>query len=411
MESFLVNFKNNTQDIIKKTEKETLNTFKTEVPSIDFHHKDEKSFNEFSKITEKTYRECFKFPPKMFSNTELIDFGAGTGHNTISLANWGAKCTLVELSDKSLGIAKEVFELRAKNLENHRFVNSSIFDYEEKNKLYDIVHCRGVLSHTAGKEKAFKKISSYLKKGGYLIFGDPNKAGGFQNMLQRYALYKFSNNDEEIVKNSEILFKEDIDRSQAAVPRTRNEIIYDRWVIQSQDDPSLEEVTKWMSDCGLKLYSSYPAYPQFLLTDSHYNKNKVDFEKVKNIPVLSEILWMMKTEDDISESKTIEKDLSVLNNHFNKFASYVANCNKKTKIETKEFFELSDDILNSIDDVSFVNKLKDKFKNFILESKELVKIVNSKNISDVDEHIKKCSLLFKGPCGVRHVDFIANKEI
>ena len=130
-----MNFKNNTQDIIKKTEKETLNTFKTEVPSIDFHHKDEKSFNEFSKITEKTYRECFKFPPKMFSNTELIDFGAGTGHNTISLANWGAKCTLVELSDKSLGIAKEVFELRAKNLENHRFVNSSIFDYEEKNKL------------------------------------------------------------------------------------------------------------------------------------------------------------------------------------------------------------------------------------------------------------------------------------
>ena len=72
---------------------------------------------------------------------------------------------------------------------------------------------------------------------------------------------------------------------------------------------------------------------------------------------------------------------------------------------------MSDDILNSIDDVSFVNKLKDKFKNFILESKELVKIVNSKNISDVDEHIKKCSLLFKGPCGVRHVDFIANKEI
>ena len=70
-------------------------------------------------------------------------------------------------------------------------------------------------------------------------------------MLQRYALYKFSNSDEEIVKNSEILFKDDIDRSQAAVPRTRNEIIYDRWVIQSQDDPSVEEVMKWMLNCGL----------------------------------------------------------------------------------------------------------------------------------------------------------------
>ena len=194
-------------DIVKKTELETLATFKKEVPSIDFHHKDDESFEKFIKITEKTYRECFKFPPKMFSNTELIDFGAGTGHNTICLANWGAKCTLVELSDRSSGISKEVFKLRAKNFENHRFVNSSIFDYEEKNKLYDIVHCRGVLSHTAAKEKAFKKICSFLKKGGYLIFGDPNKAGGFQNMLQRYALYNFSENDEQIVSNSEMLFK------------------------------------------------------------------------------------------------------------------------------------------------------------------------------------------------------------
>ena len=69
-----------------------------------------------------------------------------------------------------------------------------------------------------------KKICKYLKKGGYLIFGDPNKSGGFQNMLQRYGLYKFSKNDDDVVKNSEILFKEDIDRSEKAVPRTRKEI-------------------------------------------------------------------------------------------------------------------------------------------------------------------------------------------
>ena len=36
----------------------------------------------------------------------------------------------------------------------------------------------------------------------------------------------------------------------------------------------------------------------FFLTDSYYNKNKVSFNKIKNIPILSEILWMMKTQDD-----------------------------------------------------------------------------------------------------------------
>ena len=67
-------------------------------------------------------------------------------------------------------------------------------------------------------------------------------------MLQRYALYKYSKDDEEIVTNSEILFKNDIDRSEKAVGRTRRELIFDRWVIQSQDDPSVSEVLKWIED-------------------------------------------------------------------------------------------------------------------------------------------------------------------
>ena len=41
----------------------------------------------------------------------------------------------------------------------------------------------------------------FLKKGGYLIFGDTSKAGGFQNMLQRYAVYTFADNWEKMMKN------------------------------------------------------------------------------------------------------------------------------------------------------------------------------------------------------------------
>ena len=44
-----------------------------------------------------------------------------------------------------------------------------------------------------------------------MIFGDPNKSGGFQNMLQRFAVYNFSNNDEDMVKVSEFLFNKGFD--------------------------------------------------------------------------------------------------------------------------------------------------------------------------------------------------------
>jgi len=395
---------------IKETENATLKTFKEEVPSNYYQSDDRKGFEQYVENMRHTFMHKYKFPPKLFKDAEVIDFGAGTGHKAINFATWGAKCTLVELSDRSSSISKDLFKNFAKNYSDHRFFNKSIFDYEEENKQYDIVHCVGVLSHTAAKEEAFKKICKFVKKGGFLIFGDPNKSGGFQNMLQRYALYKFSKNDEEICKNSEVLFKEDIDRSEKAVKRTRKEIIYDRWVIQSQDDPSFSEVLKWMEDCNLKFYSSYPNYPDFLISDSFYNKIKTNFSEIKNLPVLAELMWMTKTEDDKEFLKHLNDDMVSLNEDFNALSSYMANCNIKTKIETDKFFDYSDALLNTLNKENSAAKLKEKVIHFIKESKDFIKLVNDGNFEDVKQFLENRKYLFKGPVGIRHVDFIAYKE-
>ena len=46
----------------------------------------------------------------MFLGKKLIDFGAGTGENTVYLANWGSNCTLVEMNDLAQDISKNVFQ-------------------------------------------------------------------------------------------------------------------------------------------------------------------------------------------------------------------------------------------------------------------------------------------------------------
>ncbi len=395
---------------LKIIEKETLKTFQTEIPSIDFNHKIKNLFKDFEKNNENTFRDKYKFPPEMFKDAKLIDFGAGTGHKTIFFAKWGAKCTLVELSDKSLNHAKKLFRDILKNTKKHSFINSSIFDYNSKKKNYDIVHCRGVLSHTADKPRAFKKICSYLKKGGYLIFGDTSKAGGFQNMLQRYILYKFSKNDEEIVKNSEYLFKDDIDRSIKAVPRTRREIIYDRWVINQQDDPSLSEVLTWFKKEKLKLYSSYPSNPNFLISDSYFNKSKIKFKSFKNLYLLSEILWMTKTKDDFEDCWNINKDLTNFAKTFEQLTTYVADCNRKTIFKDKVYNNLSKEFINELNKISFLKSLNTKIVNFVKESNEIVKITNNGSLKDIKKFVDNCKFIFKGPYGVRHVDFVAYKE-
>ena len=185
----------------KLVEKTVLNTFQEEIPSIYFSDKNKSEYEKFKDNAEYVYRELFNFPKEMFRDKKLLDFGGGTGEQTVYLTNWGAEITHVEMNSMAIAIAKKVFQKHGSNVDKHRFVNKSIFDFDT-NKKYDIVHSRGVFSHTYNKEKAFNKLVSFLKPGGYLIFGDPNKIGGFQNMLQRIAIYTFANNWEKMIKVS-----------------------------------------------------------------------------------------------------------------------------------------------------------------------------------------------------------------
>ena len=393
---------------IKKVERATLKTFQEEIPSIYFSDKSEAEFQTYSENAAYMYRDLFKFPPKMFSNVNLIDFGAGTGENTVSLAVWGANCTLVDMNDKALVIARQVFKRYAKN-GKHRFTKSSIFDYESSTK-YDIVHCRGVLSHTADKEGAFKKISGFLKPGGFLIFGDPNKAGGFQNMLQRFAVYRHANSWDDMVNVCEKLFKEDIDRSQSFVKRTRRSIIFDRWVIQNQDDPSVEEVMSWLSANGLRLYSSYPPFMPPLLGDSVHHKPKFDATQTKGIASIAETVWLLQKNGDKENVKALDDKHINYSQKLSALTSYVANLNSSSSIDVVKFNSLADATGKAFEGLSIFGPLQVRMSEFIAEAKQFVHVVNTSKPDKIKAYMDSCKHLFKGACGVRHVDFIAYKD-
>jgi 2-polyprenyl-3-methyl-5-hydroxy-6-metoxy-1,4-benzoquinol methylase len=107
-----------TTEQIKSTEEETLATFQEEIPSQYFSHLDKVEYDRYSATAEAFYRNLFKFPKEMFAGKELIDFGAGTGENTVYLANWGAKCTLVEMNYMSQDISKKCSRNTVKTLIN-----------------------------------------------------------------------------------------------------------------------------------------------------------------------------------------------------------------------------------------------------------------------------------------------------
>ena len=394
-------------DKVKQVEQATLKTFQEEIPSIYFSDKTETEFEAYAENAAYTYRDLFKFPPKMFSGAKLIDFGAGTGENTISPARWGADCTLVEMNDKALAIAKQVFQKYAKS-GNHTFVHSSIFDYEAPDK-YDIVHSRGVLSHTADKEGAFKKISTFLKPGGFLIFGDPNKAGGFQNMLQRYAVYRHAKRPDEMVEVSEKLFKEDIDRSQHFINRTRRSIIFDRWVIQSQDDPSVEQVMGWMRDCGMRMYSAYPPFLPPLLGDSVHHKPKFDSSQTKGIGCIAETVWLLQREGDRENIDGLGPEFGRYADRFSELTRYVENLNSSASLDAKDFAAMADATTRAFSELSVLGAMHTRLSEFMAEAKQFVHLVHTADLDAIKSHMNASKHLFRGAVGVRHVDFIAYK--
>ena len=43
-------------------------------------------------------------------------------------------------------------------------------------------------------------------------------------------------------------------------------------------------------------------------------------------------------------------------------------------------------------------------------SKKFIDIVNKGNIEEAKKFVDNSSFLFKGPCGIRHIDFVAYKD-
>ena len=229
-------------------------------------------------------------------------------------------------------------------------------------------------------------------------------------MLQRFAVYSHAKTWDEMVAVCEKLFKEDIDRSQSFVNRTRRSIIFDRWVIQNQDDPSVEEVMSWLSANNLRLYSSYPPFLLPLIGDSVHHRPKFDVAQTKGMASIAETVWLLQNSGDTENVHALDADYLEYSGNLSSLTDYVANLNSTSLIDITLFNELADATARSFENLAILGPLQIRLSEFIAEAKHFVHMVKTSKPEGIREYIKTCKHLFKGACGVRHVDFIAYKD-
>ena len=397
------------------TEKATLDTFRTHRPSEYFSHLDyHESFEKHHSKMEELYRFGLRFPPEMFKGKTVVDLGCGTGENTVSMAIWGAQCTLVELNDEAVARARGVFSQLAPD-DNYRFLNRSIYDLEHDGSelgSFDIAHSRGVLMHVADKPKAFAILAGLVKDGGYVIYGDRNTAGGVQEMLQRMAIYQLAGDSSEMICSvAELLFEEDIDRSHQALPRTREAIIFDRWVIQQQDDPSVSEVLGMFETHGLRLYSTWPPMGNLVSGDSTLSKRPIP-RGDEGFVTLTETLWMIQNAGHEENIQSIEGvKLHAFHEGLLEFSEKLRNLQIGDRPDFDQIKELAQKMKAESNSAFNFGNLETRMHKFFTEVSRWVELLASgADENDLLSAKNEFKVLFRGLMGVRHVDYVGYKE-
>lgn len=101
-----------------------------------------------------------------WAGKEVLDLGCGIGTDAIEFARAGANVVAVDISDRSIGIARRRAEAEGV-WKNVMFVND---DAERGNLLapykFDLVYSFGVIHHTPNPEAILKNVRRLLKPGG-----------------------------------------------------------------------------------------------------------------------------------------------------------------------------------------------------------------------------------------------------
>lgn len=107
------------------------------------------------------------------SGLNTIEVGCGTGSLSLLFSQVAKSVTLLDYTENSLKLAKELFQTRG--ISNCSFAQDDLFDLHH-NKKYDLVISSGLLEHFKGKELlTCLKAHKYLaKKNGYVVIIAPS---------------------------------------------------------------------------------------------------------------------------------------------------------------------------------------------------------------------------------------------
>ncbi|MCI0511982.1 class I SAM-dependent methyltransferase [candidate division KSB1 bacterium] len=103
---------------------------------------------------------------------QVLEVGAGSGRDSLMLAQAGAKVTVLDYADNSLRIIQHVFQAAPDRV---ALIKGDAFDLPLKSESFDVVFHQGLLEHFTDPLPILEENYRVLKSGGLLLVDVPQK--------------------------------------------------------------------------------------------------------------------------------------------------------------------------------------------------------------------------------------------
>jgi len=189
----------------------------------------------------------------IYQDKAVLEAGCGTGRESMYLASNGARLTAIDITERSLNVAKQEaarFDFR----HNIRFMKASVLDMPFGSGTFDIVLSSGVIHHTAEPERAFSELTRVLTPGGYLILFVYNNFAHIIPNLRRKIVTTFAGNDPHKRANlAQKVFPRYLKNSNLAR-------VYDEFGHPHKSEHSIKQVLSWFHKYRIRYESVYPKF-------------------------------------------------------------------------------------------------------------------------------------------------------